>query len=357
MDFIATLPTSSSCNSILVIVDQLTKQAIFIPMTIHCASEDLAILFVTLVFSKHGIPQHVTSDRGLEFTSCFFHSLGKALNMTLHFTSGYHPDGDGQTEQTNQTLEQYLQIFCNYQQDNWYTLLPFAAFTCNNTPSSTTSISLFFVNKGHHPNLIIHPKHDLTSAHAKDLADKLHQELKTTIAKAQLQYQGPADLWHMSTPNFKVGQQAFVKAKFFKSTHPSNKLSEKFSGPFDIIAQTGTNSITLWLPDTIHRVHPIFHVFMLEPAVPNKISNRVQSPPPPVEVQGELKYKIAEILDSKLTADMPANCYEIFFFFYMCPPCVCLPFFISLLQALNLKANMPFTYVFHIMLHMCLPQG
>ena len=64
MEFIETLPTSSGHDSILVIVDRLTKQAIFIPTTIHCTSEDLAILFVTHVFSKHGIPEHVTSDRG-----------------------------------------------------------------------------------------------------------------------------------------------------------------------------------------------------------------------------------------------------------------------------------------------------
>ena len=196
MDFIETLPTSSGSDSILVIVDRLSKQAIFIPTTIHCTSEDLAVLFVTHVFSKHGVPEHVTSDRGSEFVSRFFHSLRKALNMKLHFTSGYHPEGDGQTERTNQTLEQYLWIFCNYQLDNWFTLLPLAEFAYNNTPSSTTGISPFFTNKGYHPNLTVHPKHDLASSHAKDLVvnlDELHQELKSTIVEAQLRYQGPAD--------------------------------------------------------------------------------------------------------------------------------------------------------------------
>jgi hypothetical protein len=52
--------------------------------------------------------------------------------MKLHFTSGYHPEGDGQTERTNQTLEQYLRIYCNYQQSNWASLLPIAKFTYNN---------------------------------------------------------------------------------------------------------------------------------------------------------------------------------------------------------------------------------
>ena len=82
-------------------------------------------------------------------------------------------------ERTNQTLEQFLRIFCNYQQDNWYTLLPLVEFTYNNTPSSTTGISPFFANKGYHPNLTIHPERDLASSHAKDLVvnlDKLHKE-------------------------------------------------------------------------------------------------------------------------------------------------------------------------------------
>jgi hypothetical protein len=61
--------------------------------------------------------------------------------MELHFTSGYHPEGDGQTERTNQTLEQYLRIFCNYQQDNWDILLPLAEFAYNNAPSATTGTS------------------------------------------------------------------------------------------------------------------------------------------------------------------------------------------------------------------------
>ena len=164
MDFIETLPTSSSYDAILVIINRFSKQGIFIPTTINCTSEDLATLFVLHVFSKHGVLQHVTSNHGPEFVSRFFCSLGKALNMKLHFTSGYHPEGDGQTECTNQTLEQYLCIFCNYQQDNWSELLLLAEFTYNNTPSATTGVSPFFANKGYHPDLTIHPEQELASA-------------------------------------------------------------------------------------------------------------------------------------------------------------------------------------------------
>jgi len=118
MDFIEKLPLSSRFDTILVIVDQLTKQAIFISAHDTITSMDLACLFVIHVFSKHGVSSHVTSNRGSEFVSNFFWSLGTALNMWLHFTSGYHTEGDGQTERTNQTLKQYLHVYYNYQQDN-----------------------------------------------------------------------------------------------------------------------------------------------------------------------------------------------------------------------------------------------
>ena len=114
MDFIEKLPLSSKFDTILVIVNWLTKQVIFIPAHGTIMSMDLARLFILHMFSKYSISSHVTSDRGLEFVSNFFRSLGTALDMRLHFTSGYHPKGDGQTKCTNQTLEQYLRVYCNY---------------------------------------------------------------------------------------------------------------------------------------------------------------------------------------------------------------------------------------------------
>src|SRR5882724_2291668 len=143
MDLIEKLPPSSSYTSILVIVDHLSKQSLFIPTYDTITSLQLAQLFVLHMFSKHGVPSHITSDRGTEFVSHFFQSLGTTLDMKLHFTSGYHPEGDGQMERMNETLEQYLRVYCNYQQDNWSELLPLAEFAYNNTPSATTGITPF----------------------------------------------------------------------------------------------------------------------------------------------------------------------------------------------------------------------
>jgi len=125
---------------------------------------DLACLFVLHVFSKHGIPSHVTSDRGSEFVSNFFQSLGTTLDMRLHFTSGYYPEGDGQTECMNQTLEQCLHVYCNYQQDNWSEFLPLAEFAYNNALSATTSVFPFFANKGYHLNITVHSECNIASS-------------------------------------------------------------------------------------------------------------------------------------------------------------------------------------------------
>ena len=175
-------------DTILVIVDWLTKQAIFIPAHDTITSTDLACLFVLHMFSKHGVPSHVTSDRGLEFVLNFFWSLGTTLNMWLHFTLGYHPEGNGQTECMNQTLEQYLCVYCNYQQDNWSELLPLMELAYNNALSTTTSVSSFFANKGYHPNITVHPKCDIASSWACNFAidlDELQNTLKAKISTAQ----------------------------------------------------------------------------------------------------------------------------------------------------------------------------
>jgi len=191
------------------------------------------------VFSKHGVPSHVTSDHGSEFVSHFFCSLGTTLDMRLHFTSRYHPEANSQAKRTNQTLEQYLRIYCNYQQDNWSELLPLAEFAYNNAPSATTGVSPFFTNKGYHPNLSVYPEQDIASSCVRDFVldlDKLQDMLKKEIAKAQRQYQPSADSYRQQPPDFQVGQSAFVRSQYFRTTCPLKKLSEKYLRSYEIIA-------------------------------------------------------------------------------------------------------------------------
>ena len=74
----------------------------------------------------------------------------------------------------------YIWVYCNYQQDNWYQLLPLGEFAYNNTPSATTKITSFYANKGYHLNLTVHPEQDLASPRALEFVtdlDELHQHL------------------------------------------------------------------------------------------------------------------------------------------------------------------------------------
>jgi len=95
-------------------------------------------------------------------------------------------------------------------------------------------------------------------------------------------------------------QPSLVKAQFFHMTRPSKKLSDKFLGPYEVLAQPGTHSVTLRLPDSLRAIHPVFHVSMLEPTHPDPIPDRVQPPPPAIMVDDEPEFEISEILDSKI---------------------------------------------------------
>src|SRR5258706_10201421 len=190
-------------------------------------------MFLTHVFSKHGTLGHVTSDCGTEFISHFFRSLGSLLSMKLHFTSGYHPEGDGQMECINQVLEQYLWAYMNYQQDNWALLLPLVEFTYNNAVSATTGISPFFANKGYHPRLsmnLLAPSSSSEAQHYVADLDQLHSQLKASIAEAQEHYQKAVDHQQIPSPAFRIGDCVYVKVKFFCTTQPSRKLAEKNLG-------------------------------------------------------------------------------------------------------------------------------
>jgi transposase InsO family protein len=151
MDYIVELPPSSGHNAILVCVDRLTKMAHFCPTTTNVSAEESAKLYVKHVFKLHGLPSDIVTDQGSQFISNFTTKLLKLCAIHSNKSTAYHPQSDGQTERVNQTLEQYLRIFCDYQQDNWYELLPLAEFTYNNAKHSSTQISPFFANYGYHP--------------------------------------------------------------------------------------------------------------------------------------------------------------------------------------------------------------
>ena len=109
-----------------------------------------------------------------------FQTLCTRLGIKSKMSTAYHPQSDGQTERVNQTLEQYLHTYCNYQQDNWSSLLPLAEFSYNNAPHATTGVSPFYANKGYNPAISVHSDRDIASAHARDFVTDL-EELHSSL--------------------------------------------------------------------------------------------------------------------------------------------------------------------------------
>ncbi|MBW0568015.1 hypothetical protein O181_107730 [Austropuccinia psidii MF-1] len=132
MDFITQLPLSNNFDSILLAVDRFSKMAIFIPTYGTITSLDLAQVFISHVFSKHGLPVSIISDRGSLFVSSFWTQLYEQLKISRDLSTDFHPETDEQTERVNQILEQYLWMYKNYNQDDRYTWLPLAEFAYNN---------------------------------------------------------------------------------------------------------------------------------------------------------------------------------------------------------------------------------
>jgi hypothetical protein len=108
MDHIEGLSPSNGFDAILVIVDRLTKYALFIECHSTDNAADLVTLFMKHVFSKHGVPADIISDRGKLFVLKFWTSLCHLLDIRCNHSTAYHPEMDGQTERVNQILEQYI---------------------------------------------------------------------------------------------------------------------------------------------------------------------------------------------------------------------------------------------------------
>ena len=135
MDFITDLPTTTGlfagATNIWVIMDRLTKDGYFIPCY-SMKAPHLARLFLQFVLQNHGLPESITSDRRPQFVSGFWRELCQQLGIQVKLSTAYHPETDGQTERTNQSIEQYLRAFVNHVQDDWGEWLPIAKFALSN---------------------------------------------------------------------------------------------------------------------------------------------------------------------------------------------------------------------------------
>jgi hypothetical protein len=133
MNFKLGLPhTRNGYDSIWVIVDRLTKVAHFIPVKTTYTRVKLAELFNSRIMCLHRVPKKIVSDRGTQLTSRFWEKLHESMDTKLNFSSAYHAQTHGQTERTNQILEDMLRACALKNSGSWDKSLPYEEFAYNN---------------------------------------------------------------------------------------------------------------------------------------------------------------------------------------------------------------------------------
>ena len=152
-DFITKLPLVQGYDSILVVVDRLTKMVHFMPTTEKTLAEGLAKLFRDNVWKLHGLPESIISDRGPQFAAGLMRELNRMLGIESKLSTAFHPQTDGQMERFNQELEQYLRMFIDHRQEQWPDQLGMAEFAYNNKMHSSTKVSPFKANYGQDPRM------------------------------------------------------------------------------------------------------------------------------------------------------------------------------------------------------------
>ena len=265
IDFITKLPPSKGYDSIFVVIDHFTKMAHFIPCHESITAKETINLFINNIVRLHGFPDKIVSDRGPQFISNFWRSLFEIAGVKISLTSAFNPQSNGQTERTNQTLENYLRCFLNFQQDNWYDLLPLAEFAFNNSISETTGFTPFESNYGFHPRCdYLDSSINTNNPSAKEFLTNLNEKqmlIYTRLLKAKEKLVSKNVF---SFKEFNIGDLVLLKTKNLSTVRPSKKLDHLKSGPYEILEKLSPVTYKLKLPASLN-IHPTFHIRLLEP--------------------------------------------------------------------------------------------
>jgi hypothetical protein len=198
----------------------------------------------------------------------------------------------------NQWLEQYLHIYGNFQQNDWVSWLPLAQFVHNLWLNETTKQTLFDLLMGHTPTIWQTEKEGkmLAIERCKDYLMEKCNQARQAIQRVQdlLQKQNVRKKDRQVYKPFQEGDQVWLDRKNLKTSHPFTKLAPKQYGPFPVVSK-------LKLPDQWYQkpVHSIFHASLLSPYKKMKENGQAFTEPAPDVIEGEEKYEIEQVLDSR----------------------------------------------------------
>ncbi|KAK9791591.1 hypothetical protein WJX73_008219 [Symbiochloris irregularis] len=251
MDFVGPLPTTTRKHDyILVVVDRLSKMAHFLPCKSDIDGPGVAQLFVDRIWSLHGLPKSVVTDRGRQFLNEFNTALCQLIGTKHAVSSAYHPETDGQTERVNRVLGEMLRHYTNWKYDDWDLQLPLVEFAHNNARSTATNMSPFYCCYGKHPRTPLSAVIDhATQAWESDpqnnskflSAQEFLTDKRDIVKMAQAAMESARQrMIKQEDPKrkaliFSVGDQVSLKTKHLGiSTLPSAKLFQRWLGPFTV---------------------------------------------------------------------------------------------------------------------------
>ncbi len=311
MDFVTWLPKSKDWrgvkyDSILVIVDRLTKMVHYKPVLTTLDVEQLAWVLIEAVIKYHGLPDSIVTDRGSLFTSKFWSSLCYYLNIKRRFSTALHPQTDGQTERQNSTIEAYLQAYCRFEQDDWVRWLPTAEFAYNNSRQASTMMSSFEALLGYHPRMFYEDNRDPRSKSRTEDRNaaalrNLMKELKVNLTESQ-ELQALYHNKHVKERTYRPGDSVWLSRKHIE-TKKNPKLEHKYLGPFKILEAVEKQAYKLKLPAK-WRIHLVFHVSLLErdvarrEGVDQKIADQLE-----FEEREQPEQEVDSIMDSMVFAE------------------------------------------------------
>ena len=216
-DLITNLPSSAGFDSLLVVVDhRLTKGVILCPTKKTITAKGISTLFFHKVYLRFGLYDKIISDQGPQFASTFAWELGKLLKYDLSLSTAYHPQLVGETEQVNQEVETYLQIFCGNNPRSWINNISHTEFTHNHRPHSITNQSLFYVIMGYEPCALPLVISDTTIPTVETCLKTLSAIHDKTLAAHKLACQVMATHTWRSFTLFKLGDKVWLEARNLK---------------------------------------------------------------------------------------------------------------------------------------------
>lgn len=232
MDFVEGLPKSGGKDTILVVVDRLTKYAHFIPLKHPFTATIVAEAFIREVVRLHGFPASIILDRDKVFMSHFWCELFRLHNTTLKRSTAYHPQTDRQTEVVNKALETYLRCFIYGKPKTWLSWLHWAEYSYNTAPHSSTKMSPFQALYGRTPPILKRVGHgDTVMGSLEELLqerDAELDELKFHLLRAQQIMKINEDK-HRRNIEYQIGDMVFLKLQPYRQKSLARKQNEKLA--------------------------------------------------------------------------------------------------------------------------------